>query len=363
MPTARLPEQRPLAPTLPNPRQLDFSQPQRPIDKFRGGPTGDHPLFEWLVGPDGNLKLAHIEQDDIAEAFVTILERVHLPPAQSNAAHPLDWNAVHKEIEQEKALREAFEDNLNKQLKNLFGKPISRDQLLQQIEQAEAQGKIGVATQMRRDLFIANEYAVVETLNVVNSERYRKNRKGKLETYCNVYAYDVVTALGGYLPRVWWTDGALQHVRNGKTVEPIHGITVLEMRANELTGWMHTYGDEFGWRKAKDANAAQEAANNGRLVIALAKSSRTKLDPNTKKKVPRSGHVSIIMPETPGHEAGRPDGVVELPLQTQAGDSNFNARKHKQWWNDHDHKEGAAWIFEGFPISPLLTPKQLGSGI
>ncbi len=287
---------------------------------------------------------------------------VHLGMRAMGRAYMLDWQKKHKQIAQDGTLREAFQANLATQIATVFGQPLTQQEVLTRIRTADKLGNSALADQLRRKLRIANQYAVIMTLEVETSERYQKVERTKIEkgkevkktaTFCNIYAYDVVTALGGYLPRVWWTKPALARIENGEKVTPAYNKTVEEVNANRLTEWMSTHGEQFGWRREQDISAAQAAANQSKLVIILAA--------NTNPK--RSGHVNVLMPETDQHKALRDNaGQVSRPLQSQAGSTNFEIGTHRnRWWKDKQHKDGAAWIFEGKPNTPLLTPEQLGA--
>jgi len=106
--------------------------------------------------------------------------------------------------------------------------------------------------------------------------------------------------------------------------------------------------------------AAQTAANQGRVVILLA----------ANKVASKSGHVSVVLAESNEHQAGRDETTnkVVVPLQSQAGSKNFKYSSEggapgstdKKWWEDAKHKDGAAWIFGGSIQSPLLTPEEIG---
>jgi hypothetical protein len=253
----------------------------------------------------------------------------------------------------------------------------SLDLVLTAAEVAEYGGNAAAAEKIRDLLFRANQYAIVETLNVTASARFQP---GEGKTYCNIYAYDVVTALGGYLPRVWWTDPTWTKIQGGaeivsladlkrmkkdkedvsNVVAPEYGVTVGEQNANALTKWMHKTGGEFGWSAASDMEAAQTAANQGQIVILLA----------ANKVASKSGHVSVVLAESNEHKAGRDETTnkVVVPLQSQAGSKNFKYSSEggapgstaKTWWEDSKHKDGAAWIFGGAIQSPLLTPEEIG---
>jgi len=273
-------------------------------------------------------------------------------------------------------LREIFYRHRANELMKIFGVQ-SLDLVLTAAEVAEYGGNAAAAEKIRDLLFRANQYAIVETLNVTASARFQP---GEGKTYCNIYAYDVVTALGGYLPRVWWTDPTWTKIQGGaeivsladlkrmkkdkedvsNVVAPEYGVTVDEQNANALTKWMHKTGGEFGWSAASDMEAAQTAANQGQIVILLA----------ANKVASKSGHVSVVLAESNEHKAGRDEATakVVVPLQSQAGSKNFKYSSEggapgstdKKWWEDAKHKDGAAWIFGGSIQSPLLTPEEIG---
>ncbi|MCI0581046.1 MAG: hypothetical protein L0332_18575 [Chloroflexi bacterium] len=201
--------------------------------------------------------------------------------------------------------------------------------------------------------FRVYQYALVETLNVTSSPRYEPAGK----TYCNIYAYDFVVAMGGYLPRVWWYDEAWKEIEKGAeiitpaeleqlkkegkstkgVIAPVYAETVFEENANGLNLWIRAHGAQFGWREETDMTTAQEAANSGHIAVLLA----------ANKSASESGHISVILAESDDYQAVRDKttGKVTLPLQSQAGRTNFKyGQRPYQWWSDKDHKDGAAWI-------------------
>ena len=311
--------------------------------------------------------------------------RVHLGGRESRARR-LDWDAVARQVSpadgtgrgvvRGQSLRQVFYDRRREQLEATFG-VWSVDQVLSAAEVAEAGGREDVAGALRDLLFRCNQYAVVETLNVSTSARYQK---GDGKTFCNIYAHDFVTAMGGYLPRVWWMPAAWSRIqagaeivspeelrrlrREGESVEnvvaPEYGKTVSELNANALNRWMRSEGATFGWREETSMENAQSAANGGQIVILLAANRNPR----------RSGHITVVLAESPGHQAQRDDnGAVSVPLQSQAGSRNFKysaesgapgAGGGKQWWSDRNHVDGAAWIFTGQNQSLLVTPEELG---
>ncbi len=312
--------------------------------------------------------------------------RVHI--TSSSRAGILDWDKTHSQLSPADpktakpmkpgygTLREIFYQHRAAELMKIFGVQ-SLDLVLTAAEVAEYAGNKTAAEQIRDLLFRAHQYAIVETLNVQESARYQP---GDGKTFCNIYAYDMVTAMGGYLPRVWWTDATWGKIQAGaeivsladlkrmkkdkedvsNVVAPEYGVTVGEQNANALTKWMHGTGAEFGWSAATDMEGAQTAANQGQIVILLA----------ANKVASKSGHVSVVLAESNEHKAGRDETTnqVVVPLQSQAGAKNFKYSSEggapgstsKKWWEDSKHKDGAAWIFGGAIQSPLLTPEEIG---
>lgn len=259
----------------------------------------------------------------------------------SNRAYKLDWDrdASAFNIDAgDTTLRAAFEAELRRQLKVATGGELDDWEAATAVmEQAARSGDAARAEALRRQLWQARQYALVETLNVQSSERYLDTKKdNKLSTYCNIYAHDMVTAMGAYLPRVWWTTKAAAEIQAGKDVKPAYGKTIREMRANDLWDWMKTWGPSFGWSRTADIDAAQAAANAGSIVIVLAA-----------RKGSGSGHVSVILAESAAHKAPTEEGERTSPLQSQAGTWNFGYSDTAPGTAQHatagsDKKAGAA---------------------
>lgn len=260
------------------------------------------------------------------------------------------WDHQGKDSQYKKIFFEKFRG----QSQIFFGEVLTHDQIQARILQKKAAFDEKGAEDIRKKLFAANEYAVIETLNSPENELYRK--KGD-NTYCNIYAYDVVTAMGGYLPRVWWQPAIEKDILNGKRKAEDIDLTrynttfIKEMLANELNNWIRTHGKSFGWVQAGSMKSAQEAANSGHIVIILAANKTT------------NGHVSVIAPESEQHHSITDSDGTTIPLQSQAGRTNFKYGSNKsnpRWWEDKNHQDGAAWIYMGQPQSPILGPEQLG---
>lgn len=155
-------------------------------------------------------------------------------------------------------------------------------------------------------------------------------------TFCNIYSHDYCTLAGVYLPRVWWTSRALIDLSQGKSVEPLIGNTITEMRANDLFRWLREFGSSFGWRQTGTLTKLQQAANQGAIGLIVAR----------RKEDGRSGHIVAVVPETENERARRDaSGDVTAPLQSQAGVRNFRYGTGKpDWWKSGEFAESAFWL-------------------
>lgn len=156
-------------------------------------------------------------------------------------------------------------------------------------------------------------------------------------TYCNIYAYDYVYLAGAYLPRVWWVPHALSEVLAGRAQPVLYGTTVRELRANDLFDWLQDFGSQLGWRRVLDLSAAQNAANDGAIVILCA------------QRVAREqpGHINVIVPEGNGSYALRnAQGQLTAPLQSQAGGTNFKRRAQPNWWRQAKFRAYSIWVHD-----------------
>jgi hypothetical protein len=168
---------------------------------------------------------------------------------------------------------------------------------------------------------------IVDWLAAESSPRYLRRL---FTTFCNVYASDFAYLAGAYLPRTWWTDDALAQIARGRTPAVTYGGTIREMRADDLHDWLTKHGQDFGWRRVDDPAALQDAANAGGLGVICA----------DRAAPGKAGHITLVVPETSTHRAVRsPDGRVTLPLQTQAGATNFRyGTVGRAWWADAEYR-------------------------
>jgi hypothetical protein len=173
---------------------------------------------------------------------------------------------------------------------------------------------------------------IIDYLKVDISERYEPTSRA---TFCNIYAYDYCYLAGVYLPRVWWTRRAIATLAAGGTVTPQYDVTVTELNANSLNNWFEEFGDDFEWRRTFDLTELQNAANAGHVSII----SGQRVDLN------KSGHICPVVPETGTHTANRRGATVIMPLQSQAGATNFRYGG-SVWWTNAKFRRFSFWIHE-----------------
>ena len=238
------------------------------------------------------------------------------------------------------------------------------------------------AERIRIRLFAANEHALSEALLIPGSTRHTPIPNDKdQDTWCNVYAFDVVTAMGGYLPRTWWTTDALTDIAAGEDVSV--GRTT-QVDANGLYAWMLAWGvTQFGWDQVATAEEAQREADLGQLVIILGSTGD--------KEVAGPGHVSVVMTRTatlqPPTTAETADPATPevpgpfVPLQSQAGAVNYSTNAsgeqvarigRRAWWSDGVYADlaGSGFGFfvyradranRGFGDLAVPTPEAMGT--
>ncbi|HWN70088.1 MAG TPA: LysM domain-containing protein, partial [Haliangium sp.] len=316
------------------------------------------------------------EQKDAQEpATFGAAKREHKAQLESNKDNSFVGSRWRRSDKTSTKYADAFNEKVKAELKKEFGQDITHDEVLSMIKSAETEGEATKAEEYRKKLFRANQYAIVEALDVeqktsngsVTGENALKKKfttaqnhemYGRTDgaTYCNIYAHDVVTAMGAYIPRVWWTETyekqAIDAMNSGEqfNVKPVYGKNTGEMNANALNAWLDRVGGYFGWRRASSMEEAQNAANEGRIVVLSA----------ANKNAAKSGHISVILAERDQLVAQRKDGKADIPLTSQAGAKNWKHEAKSKWWNNSEHTNGAAWIHDAAIDSPLLTPEKMG---
>jgi hypothetical protein len=177
--------------------------------------------------------------------------------------------------------------------------------------------------------------AIIDWLGVDNTANKRYQGTGG-STFCNIYAHDYCYLAGVYLPRVWWTPGAIERLARGESVEPLYERTIDEQRANDLFRWLRDFGPRFGWRQTGTTTKLQEAADLGGVGLIVA---RRRVDG-------KSGHIVAVVPETDSQKARRAStGEVIAPLQSQAGIRNFRyGTGTLDWWRGEQFADSGFWI-------------------
>ena len=285
---------------------------------------------------------------------------VNLSPAVMDKskkwAHPIKWDAQasrfkHLTPNVKAGKGETLQDLAKKKQRELLAKEIGCPNVTAEavikVEKWAQQNNYPKAAQKLSQLLAKTaEKAAIEVLNVEKSSRYRI----KGGTLCNIYGYDMVTAMGGYLPRVWWMNDSLaKRAEKGEHIKAVYGKTVKEVNANYLYDWFTKWGSKFGWVRKEDVNEAQKLANQGKLVVIVWKK------PNN-----RHGHIAIIAPEDKKHHAKRDKNKnVTVPLESQAGSYNVRYRAlHGVHWKGH--LKGHIYVMEGKRNPGLLDPLHMG---
>jgi hypothetical protein len=120
---------------------------------------------------------------------------------------------------------------------------------------------------------------VIDQFQVETNPRYAVNKKGHGDTYCNIFMWDVTSAMGAEIP----------HYVDAKTGAPrtypdTKGAS--EMSANSIYNWLHEHGSNYGWFEVTPEQA-QTLANQGRPVV-------------TAFKKTGHGHVQVVCPSKDG---------------------------------------------------------------
>lgn len=200
------------------------------------------------------------------------------------------------------------------------------------LNEPDRPGRKGTTAQHLRE-----ELAAIVDYLAVDKATHKRYKPTGTATFCNIYAHDFCHLAGIYLPRVWWTEKAIEKLLARQTVAPLIGNTIREMRANDLFRWLKDFGLRFGWRQTGTLDKLQDAANQGGvgMIVALRKVENL------------SGHIVIIPPETGDEKAVRKQGLVTMPLQSQAGSINFRyGTSTLNWWKSDKFADSAFWIHD-----------------
>ena len=139
---------------------------------------------------------------------------------------------------------------------------------------------------------------VIGQFEVESSARYTPHKYGS-DTYCNIFVWDVTSALGCEIPH--WVDAETLAPRQFPDIKG-----AVELGANATYTWLESHGDEYGWIEVT-AEQAQEYANNGYPAVTT-----------WKNPGGGAGHVQIVRPSEDGtFDASRGVSVA------QAGGHNY----------------------------------------
>lgn len=117
---------------------------------------------------------------------------------------------------------------------------------------------------------------VIKQFNVEGNSRYTPYKNGS--TYCNIYVWDVTTAMGAEIPHRVDANGDI--VKKGSSVAKY-------MTANAMYDWLGGKGQEYGWKEVS-AQEAQMYANMGSPAVASWKNPKG------------HGHIQMVVPSKDG---------------------------------------------------------------
>ena len=137
---------------------------------------------------------------------------------------------------------------------------------------------------------------VIDQFRVTSNPRYKRTSNA---TWCNIFAWDVMSAMGATLPH-WVREKGVPSDNNRTS-------GAWEMNANATYNWLKSYGSRYGWSKVS-AYDAQQRANKGYPTVAVWKNGSG------------SGHIAVIRPESGSYTYSAAKG----PVIAQAGGSNYN---------------------------------------
>ena len=148
----------------------------------------------------------------------------------------------------------------------------------------------------------ANYDAVINQFAVETNPRYTPSSAA---TYCNIFAWDVTSAMGAPIPH-WYnaTTGAPTAVNGGS-----------EMSAASMLTWLQSFGSTYGWYQLSTEQAAQASANAGQPTIVI----------GTQGGDGRNyGHVAVVRPGQIAQITYAGQTFDLGPSAAQAGLTNFN---------------------------------------
>lgn len=134
-------------------------------------------------------------------------------------------------------------------------------------------------------------FAILKTLKVLNFENGQRYSPKGNKTFCNIAMWDGTKALGCEIP----------HYYNPETGHKTKFGVGKEMSANDIQGWMDSFGKENGWEKVSGTQAIIDAANGLPVLIVYT-------NPNYNK----SGHVAFFLDGNYVIQAGAKCGIFSV---------------------------------------------------
>jgi len=132
---------------------------------------------------------------------------------------------------------------------------------------------------------------IIAQFNVESSARYTPYKNGR-DTYCNIFVWDVTSALGAEIP----------HYVDAQTGQPRRypdTAGARELDANGVCRWLSAYGSRYGWTEVS-AETAQEYANRGYPAV------------TAWQNPAGAGHVQVVRPSKDGaYDAARGVAVAQ----------------------------------------------------
>lgn len=170
---------------------------------------------------------------------------------------------------------------------------------------------------------------VINQFAVGSNQRYTP-RGGN--TYCNIFAWDVMSAMGVQLPH--WVSGNGQPSHQGAP-------GAYELNANGVYDWLNQNGSQHGWRQVS-AEEAQRLANQGHPAVVTY---------HSRSSAP--GHIAVVRPG---------EMTSQGPTIAQAGAENTNLTHVRDTFGNAPVQY---WVNDGgrvtdSPSTPTPTPPKPG---
>lgn len=157
-------------------------------------------------------------------------------------------------------------------------------------------------------------FLIIKSMNVDKNELYLSDKKKKI-TFCNVYAYHILSAIGVYIPRIFWKEQTDLFSRGYDLYD-----NCVEYSANMLTDWLIT-------------NAGNELYPELELVNVQTDKTHKKLESGFNfDAIKTLGIISVFNQKGSGHIAILYRGNDGKLYATQAGAKNYQCDPNWLKW-------------------------------